>query len=393
MTRPRVVVAGLGDTGLLTAIHLSRHCDVVGISAKPGLVSGQELGNRITRPQSWAQDYWISYDRYRRLDGAEVVHGVLRAADLTARTVTVDTAAGDRRSLPYDVLVIATGVANGFWRNAALQSAEQVGLQLRATHDRLAAAGSLVVIGGGAAAVSAAANAARTWPEKTVDLYFPGDRALAQHHARAWRTIRARLDELGVGLHAGHRAELPADGDLEQVSTGPVRWTTGQEPVEADAVLWAVGRVRPHTGWLPTEVLDDRGFVVVGPDLRVAGHPDVFAIGDVAATDPLRSSARNRADKLLARNIRAHLAGRALDTYRPPRVRWGSVLGIQPNGLQVFAPTGHAFRFPGWTVRSLLEALIVRRGIYRGVRPGPESVVPATAGPGQRLTREPDHRG
>ena len=393
MTRARVVVAGLGDTGLLTAINLTRHCDVVGISTKPGLVSGQELGNRITRPQSWAQDYWISFDRYRRLDRAEMVHGVVRAADLTARTVTVGTPDGDSRVLGYDVLVVATGVANGFWRDAELQTAEQVGLALRATHDRLAVAGSLAVIGGGAAAVSAAANAARTWPEKQVDLYFPGEQALPQHHPRVWRTTRYRLEALGVGLHPGHRAELPPEEELREITTGPVTWTTGQEQVVAEAVLWAVGRVRPHTGWLPPEVLDERGFVVVGPDLRVAGHPDVFAIGDVAATDPLRSSARNRADKLLARNIRAHRAGRELGAYRPPRVRWGSVLGIQPNGLQVFAPTGHAFRFPGWTIRGLLEALIVRRGIYRGVRPGPESLVPTAATSQQPLTPAPDHRG
>ena len=44
MSKPRVLVAGLGDTGLLTAIHLSSHVDVVGVSTKPGLVSGQELG-------------------------------------------------------------------------------------------------------------------------------------------------------------------------------------------------------------------------------------------------------------------------------------------------------------------------------------------------------------
>jgi NADH dehydrogenase FAD-containing subunit len=171
-----------------------------------------------------------------------------------------------------------------------------------------------------------------------------------------------------------------------------VRWTTGQEPATADAVLWTIGRVRPHTGWLPAELLDERGFVAVRPDLRVTGHDDVFAIGDVAATDPLRSSARNRADKLLARNIRAHLAGRELRDYRPPRVRWGSVLGIQPNGLQVFAPTGHSFRFPGWTIRLLLEGLIVRWGIYGGVRRGPESQVPGAARSPQ-VTPAPDPRG
>ena len=44
MSRKRVVIAGLGDSGVLTAIKLARHADVVGISAKPALVSGQELG-------------------------------------------------------------------------------------------------------------------------------------------------------------------------------------------------------------------------------------------------------------------------------------------------------------------------------------------------------------
>ena len=54
MSRPRVVIAGLGDSGLLTAIKLARHFDVVGISVKPALVSGQELGLRLARPKDWA---------------------------------------------------------------------------------------------------------------------------------------------------------------------------------------------------------------------------------------------------------------------------------------------------------------------------------------------------
>ena len=136
----------------------------------------------------------------------------------------------------------------------------------------------------------------------------------------------------------------------------------------ADAVVWAIGRVRPNTGWLPPELLDDAGFVRVEPTLRVPGADGVFAIGDVAATDALRSSARNRADRLLAANIRAHLAERPLRAYEPPRRRWGSVLGPEADGLRVFAPSGHPFRFPAWSVHRVLQPWIVRRGIYRGVR-------------------------
>jgi NADH dehydrogenase FAD-containing subunit len=371
VTQKRIVIAGLGDSGLLTAIGLARKASdvhVVGISAKPGLVSGQELGWRISRPDHWAQHNWISFDRYRGLDRVQTVHGTLSGVDLAQRTVTVADVDGAETDEAYDALVISTGVTNGFWRRPHLQSADEIDADLKLTHDRLAAAASVIVVGGGAAAVSAAANVALAWPGKRVDLYFPGDRALAQHHPRAWVRVRRRLSEAGVTLHPGHRAVLP-DGFMgDEITCAPVEFSTGQPAASADAVLWTIGRVRPNTDWLPRELLDDDGFVRVTPELRVPEHPGVFAVGDVAATDPLRSSARNRADGLLAHNVIAEFEGRPLRAYKPPKGRWGSVIGIQRDGLEVFAPNGMAFRFPAWSFERVLMQLIVRRGMYRGVR-------------------------
>lgn len=368
MDRKRVVVAGLGDAGILTAIRLSRHADVVGISVKPGLVSGQELGVRLSRPHDWARDYWIPFDRFRRLDGVRIIQAMLTGVDLAARTVIGRREDGAAIAEEYDALVISTGVTNGFWRRPTLQSGAEVGAELRAAHDRLAAAGSIVVVGGGAAAVSSAVNLATTWPDKRIDLYFPGDSALTGHHPRIWKQLNARLDALGVGVHPGHRAVLPDGFAGDEITAEPVGWSTGQPPAHADAVLWAIGQVRPNTGWLPPELLDANGFVRVTPELRVPGHPNVFAIGDVAATDPLRSSARNRGDALVARNIRAEFAGTRLRPYRAPTRRWGSLTGIQPDGLEVFFPTGRAFRFPSWSVDRVVMPWIVRWGMYRGVR-------------------------
>ncbi|ASR03306.1 FAD-dependent oxidoreductase [Gordonia rubripertincta] len=370
MTRPRVVVAGLGDTGILTAIHLSRHTDVVGISSKTGLVSGQELGLRVSRPDTWARDYRIPFERFRKLDRVRTVHGSLTAADLDGRTVTVTGADGTEHVEPFDALIIATGVRNGFWRRPGLQSPTDVDRDLTAAHSRLARAESIAVVGGGAAAVSAAANLAATWPDKRIDLYHPGERALPRHHQRTWQNVAARLDRLGVGVHGGHRAQVPEGFGCDEITTGRVEWSTGQQPVQADAVLWAIGRVAPNSEWLPAEILDADGFVRVTPELRVPGHQRVYAVGDIAATDPLRSSARNRADRLLAHNVRVDLSGRPdrARTYVPPRRRWGSVLGVQHDGLQVFAPNGRAFRFPAWSVDAVLQPWIVRRGIYGGIR-------------------------
>ncbi len=368
MTRRRVVVAGLGDTGVLTAIKLARHADVVGVSAKPGLVSGQELGWRLARPDDWARHNWIPFGRFRGLDRVRALHGTLTGVDLVARNVAVRLADGSSMEIPYDVLIVATGVTNGFWRRPTLQTATEIDADLRAPHDRLAAARSVIVVGGGAAAVSSAANIATAWPGKRVDLYYPGPQALLDHHPRTWATVRRRLTDAGVGLHPGHRAVLIDGFTGDELTAEPVQWSTGQPPSSADAVLWAIGRVRPNTDWLPATLLDEQGFVRVTPELQVPGHPEVFAVGDVAATDALRSSARNRADGLLAGNVRASFTGKALRQYRPATRRWGSVLGIQPDGLEVFGPNGRAFRFPAWAFHLVLMPWIVKWGIYRGVR-------------------------
>ncbi|HWU20719.1 MAG TPA: FAD-dependent oxidoreductase [Nocardioides sp.] len=364
----RVVVAGLGDTGLLTAIHLARHRDleVVGISSQPGLVSGQELGTRLARPDDWQRDYRIAFDRFRRLDRVRTVHAELVGLDLAARTVLLDGAADGSREERYDVLVIATGVRNGFWRTPELRTDHDVTAGLAAAHDRLASAGTILVVGGGAASVSSALQLALRWPDKRVVLAFPGERGLPQHHPRAWTHAARRLAAAGVEVLPGHRAVVP--DDIDTIAHGPVAWQTGQAPTPAEAVLWAIGRTRPNTDWLPPALLDETDYVRVTATLQLPGHPGLFAVGDVAASDPLRASARSRADKLVARNVRAHLADRPLATYRPPRHRWGSVLGVEPDGLRVFAPNGRPFRFPAWTVDTLLQPWIVRRGIYRGVR-------------------------
>jgi len=367
----RVLVAGLGDTGVLTAIGLARHpeLEVVAVSVRPGLVSGQELGLRLARPEEWARDYRIGFARFRGLDPVRVIHGEVTGIDVGEHTAAIRGEAGASSVEPWDVLVVATGVTNGFWRRPDLVSDAEVSAGLSRAHGRLAGAESILVIGGGASAVGSALQMALRWPDKAVSLAFPGEEALIAHHPRVWRAVRARLERAGVRLLPRHRAAVPPRAAGE-ITSGPVCWESETPPQSADAVLWAIGRVRPNAGWLPTEMLDDQGFVRVEPTLQVCDQPDVFAVGDVAATDPLRSSARNRADRLVVHNVRAHLAPghQPLRAYRPPRRRWGSVLGAEPDGLRVFSPQGRCFRFPAWTIRPLLQPVIVRLGIYRGVR-------------------------
>ena len=64
--------------------------------------------------------------------------------------------------------------------------------------------------------------------------------------------------------------------------------------------MWAVGNVRPNNDFIPVAMLNDDGFVKTDALLRVEGYDNVFTVGDIAASDPHRSSARNWAAVVVA---------------------------------------------------------------------------------------------
>lgn len=370
MTRKRIVVAGFGDTGVLVAIHLADEHEVVGISPKPCLVSGQELGLRLTRPELWKQDYLTDFGRYEKLDGVRVVQGSISKIDPDAGHVLLTRPCGTEQTEPYDVLVIASGVTAGFWRNAALEDARTIAAGIDTAAARLREADTIAVVGGGATGVSSAANIAGRYPEKSVHLFYSQAAVLPGYHPRVRRRLEAELERAGVQRHPGHRARIPVDFACDRLATEPVEWTTGQPRFEADLTLWAVGNAKPNSGFIPAAMLDGDGFVRVDDTLRVVGHANVFAVGDIAASDPNRSSARNWGAPLVAHNIRCFLAGdeQRMKRFEAPAHRWGSILGVQDDGLQIFQPNGGRFRFPRWFVDRILFPIAVRRVIYKGIR-------------------------
>ena len=366
--RPRVVIAGMGDTGILVAIHLRRRFQVTGIATRPALLSGQELGNRLADPTHWRRNFLIPFPSFKRLDDVTVLHGRIAAVDEAGCAVTVERADGTETTEPYDVLVIASGATNGFWRHDRVEDLTQVERSLADVTTQIDAAATIAVVGGGATGVSAAMNLARRHPHKAVHLFVSGDQPLPGYHPRVRTRMANDLAAAGVHVHPGHRAAVP-DGFLgDRLTTTPSEWSTGQGPFSADVVLWALGRVRPNNGFIPPEMLDEHGFVRVDEHLRVPGHPNVYAVGDVAASDPHRSSARNWGYLVVARNIRAQFGHGKPRRYKAPPTRWGSIAGLQDDGLTVFQPNGKAFTVPKWAVQPLLFRLYLHQILYGGLR-------------------------
>jgi NADH dehydrogenase FAD-containing subunit len=368
--KKRIVIAGFGDTGLLVAINLGAGFDIVGISPKPCLVSGQELGMRLTQPQAWKQDYLMPFQCYKKLDGVRTLQGLSTAIDPDAATVTVRLKDNTEQVEPYDALVISSGVTNGFWRNNALEDLDSIQRTIDGTSQQLLRARTVAIIGGGATGVSVAGNLAARYPDKAVHHFFSESSPLPGYHPKVRASVVQHLRDAGVNLHPNHRALIPEGFQCDRLTSEPISWSSGQDNFHADITLWAVGRMLPNNGFIPAAMLNDDGFVKTDAHLRVAGYDNIFTVGDIAASDPHRSSARNWGYRLLGHNIRAYLEGREDDMkrYDPPRYRWGSVFGVQHNGLRVFQPDGGSFRFPAWSVRSLLFPLAVRKAIYKGVR-------------------------
>ncbi len=85
------------------------------------------------------------------------------------------------------------------------------------------------------------------------------------------------LKELGVELHLGQR--------VKEVTEGAVHFE-GEKPLEASVIVWASGVKPVSLAERLGVTLDDRGRICVDEHCAVLGHPEIFAVGDIARFVP-----------------------------------------------------------------------------------------------------------
>jgi NADH dehydrogenase len=117
----------------------------------------------------------------------------------------------------------------------------------------------------------------RTRFKRILDLIMERDpaepRVLTQFSPRLSASAERQLKALGVEMRTGSK--------VKSISQGRVDLESG-ETIFAENIIWAAGvAASPLTQKLGVE-LDRAGRVKVNPDLSVPGHPEVFAIGDIA---------------------------------------------------------------------------------------------------------------
>lgn len=192
---------------------------------------------------------------------------------------------------------------------------------------------TIVVVGGGPTGVELAgafAELARTVlnkdfrhidPTKAHIILIEGSPLVLSHlPADLSASAQQQLQALGVQIHNNIHVKAIRADEVE-LADGKI--------IRAGTVIWAAGvSASPLTQKLGVE-LDRGGRIKVNPDLSLPGHPEVFAIGDLASLlqengkpVPGVSPAAMQMGKYVAKIIQGEIGPTAKPAARPPFKYW-----------------------------------------------------------------------
>ena len=254
----------------------------------------------------------------RRQANARVLLGGVTDIDLDARVVRLDPhAASEPATVAYDSLIVATGARHSYfgrddWEEFApgLKSIEDALAIRRRILSAFEAAElaadpavrrawlTFVVIGAGPTGVELAGQIAeiahdtlhgdfRSMDPRQAEVILveAADRALPTFAPGLSAHAADALRELGVRLYRDCRVVGIAPGVVDIARAGE----DGPSRIPAQTVVWAAGvQASSLAGRLAAQsgaATDRQGRIRVNEDLTVPGHPDVFAVGDMASVD------------------------------------------------------------------------------------------------------------
>jgi NADH dehydrogenase len=383
----KVVILGGGFAGLVTARHLvkagvvGKLCEVTIIDATDAHVYTPWLYEAATgalRGETKAtKDKMINTAafKYRDLPGFKNIRFVqkrIETVDLVAKHVMVE----GKRSIPYDVLVVALGAEPHYFGVPGLPENALVLKKLadaQKIHDAVvklidkARAGEpkYILIAGagpnGVEFVSELANTVRVLERHQrlepgalkITLADPAPELFTILAPSLRKKAVKRLEMLGVELRPGLRVAEVDKGYVKAFTVSGKNQDTLRLP--ADLCIWSAGvKVNSLASTLPF-LKDDRGRIVLENTYMVASHPGVFAAGDCAAlvnphtgkSDPQSAQVAHYQAHDVSKNIIRYLQGRPLKIAHLPK-RWaffsalggayaaGTVGGVQYWGYPAF---------------------------------------------------------
>jgi len=333
--RPHVVVLGGGFAGL-AAVNALRKAPVdVTLVDRQAYNTFQPLLYQVATAGLNPGD--ITYflrSVHARQSNMRFSKGAVDTVDTATRRVRL--ASGD--VLDYDYLVIASGATTNYFgvpgaeeHSVALYTRDQA-LRVRdrmfSGLERAVRRGQpddlrVVVVGGGATGVEMAGTLAELRNTGLAQLYpeLDADRThitLVEMAPQLLTPFGERSQAYTERALRGRGVQLRLNTTVREVRRAGVV-VDGGEVVPAGLVIWASGIMVPDevsTWGVPQ---GKGGRIEVGPDLRVRGFDDVFAVGDIAATpEPLPQLAQPalQGGGHAGRQVGRLLRGEATEVFR-----------------------------------------------------------------------------
>jgi NADH:ubiquinone reductase (H+-translocating) len=302
----RVVVVGGGFAGVL-AVRGLRRADVdVTLIDRQNFYLFQPLAYQVATGSLSAEEVAVPLRQIvRRQRHTRVILGEVTGFDLAARHVVVDHLPSGESGveLPYDALVVAGGSRYSYfghdnWAAYAPELKSLAGaLDLR---DR-------ILLAFEAAETETNEAAREAWLTFVVVGAGPTGVEMAGQIAELGHTLRREYRSVDTTEHVlgSFPDPLPRKAEAQLVSLGvtPMLSTTvvdidamsvevqtadgSRTRIPARTAVWAAGVTASPLAGLLAEAAgaetDRAGRIVVEPDLTVAGHPKVFALGDMVS--------------------------------------------------------------------------------------------------------------
>lgn len=348
----RVVIVGGGFGGLNAALALRRVDVQVTLVDRENYHLFQPLLYQVaTGSLSPANICAPLRNLLRRYKHVDVLQAEVVDFDLAARQVKLAD-----RSLPFDYLVVATGMTHSYfgheddWQPLApglksIPEATEIRARVLSAFERAEWEPdegrrqhllTFAIVGGGPTGVELAgtlADLARhtlrnefrhiKTPTARVVLVDAVPHVLSNYPVELSEKARASLARLGVEVHTGVRVTAIDERGIQLEGSDEL------DRIDAETVLWAAGVKASPLGHKLTAaagadlLIDRAGRPHVEPDLSLPGYPTVFVIGDLAHCEddsgkvlPGVAPVAIQQGKYVARLIGKKLAGKTLPPFR-----------------------------------------------------------------------------
>jgi NADH dehydrogenase len=316
----------------------------------------------------------------RRAKNVSVQLAEVDGFDLERRVVHATVAGHMAVEYPYDSLIVAAGVTQSYFGHEefaffapgmkTLDDAFELRRRIFGAFEMAELASdpterdhwlTVVVVGAGPTGVELAGQVRelatrslkgefRTFEPASIRVILVdgGKEPLATFGDQLSGKATKELEHLGVDLRMGARVVGVDAGGVD------VELADGRSRIDARTTIWAAGvQASPLAGLLADAAgasVDRAGRIEVLPDLTLPGHPEVFAVGDMATVDDLPGVAE------VAMQGGLHAANTVLRRMKDQPVKafryrdLGSVASIGRFRAVASVKGIHLSGFPGWVV-------------------------------------------